>query len=240
MYLSSAVSTVSLSVRKHFAGTHLDKSHFRSRSTVVLRVDPLRLIIPSAAEESQHRICCVVSLVSSELHPKLQQPVPLLSQARALTSSRVQRPTQLRHCCVRSLTFLLDAVIGYHPSLPRNHDGVPLTLNRSASPAQSESRYVNTEPTGGLFTASRLSVVGRTGFPRRYRRIDLMFLMSVSLACPRLYEAFPIAQRKSARSILNSFHQAVGRFFVRLQASLSHLSPGVLNALLVSSGARTC
>ena len=28
---------------------------------LVLRVDPLRFIIPSAAEESQHRICCVVS-----------------------------------------------------------------------------------------------------------------------------------------------------------------------------------
>ena len=58
--------------------------------------------------------------------------------------------------------FLLDAVIGYQPSLPRNHDAVPLTLNTSASPAQSASLYVNTEPTGALFTASRLSVVGRT------------------------------------------------------------------------------
>ena len=36
---------------------------------LVLRVDPLRLRTPSSAEESQHRICCVVSFVSSALHP---------------------------------------------------------------------------------------------------------------------------------------------------------------------------
>ena len=97
--------------------------------------------------------------------------------------------------------FLLDAVIGYQPSLPRNHDTVPFTLNRSASPAQSEPPYVNTDPTRTLFTASKLSVVGRTiiipGFSRRYRKIDLMFLMSMSLARPRLREAFSIALRKS-------------------------------------------
>ena len=95
--------------------------------------------------------------------------------------------------------LLLDAVTGYQPSLPRNHDAVPLTLKRTASPAQSESPYVNTEPTGALFTTSRLSVVGRTvmipGFPWRYRRIDLMFLMSMSL----------VTQHKSAQSLHNSF-----------------------------------
>ena len=85
---------------------------------------------------------------------------------------KVQQPTRLHHCC-----FRLDALIGYQPSLPRSHDAVPLTLNRSASLAQSESPYV----TGALFTASRLSVLGRTvmipGFPQRYRRIDWTFLM---------------------------------------------------------------
>ena len=36
---------------------------------LVLRVEPLRLIIPSAKEDSQHRIWCVVVCVSSALHP---------------------------------------------------------------------------------------------------------------------------------------------------------------------------
>ena len=49
--------------------------------------------------------------------PKLQQPVPLLSQADAFTGSR-------------ECSDQLDAVIGHQPSLP----AVPLTLNRSASP----------------------------------------------------------------------------------------------------------
>ena len=62
-----------------------------------LRVDPLRLITPSAPEESQHRICCVVSLVSSARHPKLQQPVPLASSCLHKLQ-RVQRPSQRRHC----------------------------------------------------------------------------------------------------------------------------------------------
>ena len=101
--------------------------------------------------------------------------------------------------------FLLDAVIGYQPSLLRNHDAVPLTLHRSASPAQSESLHVNTEPTGALFTASRLSVVGRTvmipGFPRRYRRIGLMFLMSVSLARPRLDEVSAVNPWKCSNEL---------------------------------------
>ena len=58
--------------------------------------------------------------------------------------------------------FRLDAMIGYQPSFQRSHDAVPLTLSRSASLVQSESPFVNTEPTGALLTASRLSVVGRT------------------------------------------------------------------------------
>ena len=84
-----------------------------------------------------------------------------------------------------------------------------LTLSRSASPAQSESPHVNTEPTGARVAASRLSVVGRTvmipGFPRRCRKTDWIFLMSVSLARPRVDEAFPIAQYRSARSTHNNY-----------------------------------
>ena len=42
-------------------------------------------------------------------------------------------------------------MIGYQLSLPRSHDAVLVVLNRSASPAQSESAYVNTEPAGALW-----------------------------------------------------------------------------------------
>ena len=102
--------------------------------------------------------------------------MPLHTTESAATNSALPLLSAIVDC------FLVHAVIGYQPSLPRNHDAVPLTLSRPASPALSESPYVNTEPTRALFTASRLSVVGRTvmipGFPRRSRRIDLMFLMS--------------------------------------------------------------
>ena len=66
----------------------LQEERFQLDMSPCLRVDPLRLIIPSAEEESQHRICCVVSFVSSGTASKLQQPVPLLSQGHAFTSSR--------------------------------------------------------------------------------------------------------------------------------------------------------
>ena len=56
--------------------------------------------------------------------------------------------------------FLLVAVIGYQRSLPFTHDAVPLTLNRSASPAQSASPYVNAEPSGARFAASKLKDIG--------------------------------------------------------------------------------
>ena len=135
--------------------------------------------------------------------------------------------------------FLPDAVLGYQPSLLCTHDAVPLTVNRSASPAQSEWPHVSTEPAVAIFTASRLSVVGRTvmisRFPRRYDRIDLMFLMSVSLARPRLDEAFTIAQRRSARSIHRSFPKScrytlgslTGHSFSSV-SRCSHRSVGVL------------
>ena len=41
----------------------------QSRCVSFYESSPYGLVIPSAAEESQHRICCVVSLVSSALHP---------------------------------------------------------------------------------------------------------------------------------------------------------------------------
>ena len=40
---------------------------------VVFWVVPLRLSIPSAAEEPQHKICCVVSFVYLALHPNFNQ-----------------------------------------------------------------------------------------------------------------------------------------------------------------------
>ena len=48
---------------------HYCKKNSFNSICLVLRVDPLRLIIPSAAEESQGRICRVDSFVSSTLHP---------------------------------------------------------------------------------------------------------------------------------------------------------------------------
>ena len=135
---------------------------------LVLRVHPLRLIIPSTAEESQHRICCAAFVCISSLLPNCRSQVhccrrPMPSQApesAATNSASTNSASPLLSAIVDY--FVLDAVIGYHPSFPRNHDAVPLTLNRPASVAQSESPYFNTKPTGALFTACRLSVVGRT------------------------------------------------------------------------------
>ena len=132
--------------------------------------------------------------------------------------------------------FLLVAVGGYQPSLSFAHDAVPLTLNRSASPAKTALPHVNTEPSGARFTASKLKVIGCTvmvpGFPRRHRWIHLMFLMSVSLSRPILHEAFPIAQRKSTRPIRNSFQRSL--------VDPSHRPHGDSNAAQVCSRAQTC
>ena len=128
------------------------KKRTLSTRYVVLRLDPLRLIIPSAAEKSQHKICCVVTFVSSALHPNFNNQfhccrklIPSQAPESAATNSASPLLIAIFDC------FLLDAVIGYQPSLPRSHDTVPFTLNRSASPAQSESPYVNTDPTRNSF-----------------------------------------------------------------------------------------
>ena len=63
----SLVSTYT-SLTSGRALTCCKKNAFNSMC-LAFRVDPLRLIIPSAAEESHHKISCVVSLVSSALHP---------------------------------------------------------------------------------------------------------------------------------------------------------------------------
>ena len=194
------------------------KNAFNSMCTV-LRVDRSRLIIPSAAEESQHRICCAAFLCISSLLPNCRSQYHccrrlVLSQApeSAATNSASPLLSAIVDC------FRLDALVGYQPSFPHSHDAVPLT-----SLAQSESPYVNTEPTGALFTASRLSVVGRTviipGFPRRYHRTDLLFFMSVSLARPRLDEAFTIAQRRSTLSIHSNFPTSCRYTFCSLAGS---------------------
>ena len=181
-----------------------------SSMCLVLRVDPFRLITLTVAEESQHWICCDVGHVSAALFPDFRnqfrccrRPKPSQAPDSAATNSASPLLRASVDC------FWLVAVIGYQPNLPYTHDAVPLTLDRSASPARSASPYVNTEPSAARFTASKLKDVGCTfmipGFPRKYRKIDLMFLMSVSLARPPLDEAFPIALRKSPRSIHNSF-----------------------------------
>ena len=122
--------------------------------------------------------------------------------------------------------FLLDAVIGYQQSLPHNHDAVLPTLSRSASPAQSESPHVNTELHKNSFRSFQIEyTVMIPGFPRRYRRIDLM--------CPcrsNVHGLMKLPPSRNANQLGQSitvFQQVVGRLFVRLQASPSHLSQGV-------------
>ena len=65
-FRSSPLEQVSLPVARSIVVVRRTLS---TRYVFVLRVDPLRFIIPSAAEESQDRICCVDSFVSSALHP---------------------------------------------------------------------------------------------------------------------------------------------------------------------------
>ena len=162
-----------------------------SRSSPLGQV--VRLVARSMMQEERSQL---VAFVSSALHPNFssqflcsRRPTPSQALNSAATTNSASPLLRALVDC-----FLLDAVIGYQPSLPCTHDVFPLTLNRSASPAQSESSYVSTEPSAALVTASRLSVVGGTamipGFPRRNRRIDLMFLISVSLARRGLDEAF--------------------------------------------------
>ena len=118
---------------------------------LVLRIEALRLIKPSAAKESQDKICCFVSFISSALDPNFNDQFHccrklMPSQSPESEANNLSSPllSAIVDC------FLLDAVIGYQPSLPRNHDAEPLTLNRSAPPAQSESTHDVTEPTGAL------------------------------------------------------------------------------------------
>ena len=149
---------------------------------------PFLLIMLTAAEESHHWICCHVEHVSSAFQI-------FATSSTAVVDPRLHRlQTAQQPILVFSLLgaivdcFLLVAVGGYQPSLSFTHDAVPLTLNRSASPAKTALPHVNTEPSGARFTASKLKVIGCTvmipGFPRRYRWIHLMFLMSMSLSRP--------------------------------------------------------
>ena len=64
-FRSSPLEQVSFSGR----ALHCCKKNSFNSICLVLRVDPVRLIIPSAAEESQDMICCIDSFVSSALHP---------------------------------------------------------------------------------------------------------------------------------------------------------------------------
>ena len=110
---------------------HCCKKNAFNSICLILRVDPLRLIIPSAAEESQRRISCVASLVCSALHPHFYNQFHCcrkLTLARAQEYAATNSASSLLSAIVDC--FLPDAVIWYQPSLPRNHDAVPLTLNR--------------------------------------------------------------------------------------------------------------
>ena len=168
----------------------MNKSHSGSRAPLLqeerFQLDMSRLTSRSLALHHTQRCrritaqdLCVVSFISSALHPNFNNQFLCcrkLMPSQGPESAATNSASPLLSAIVDRL--LLDAVFGNQPSLPRNHDAVPLMLSRSAPPAQSESPFVNTEPTRVLFTASRLSVVGRTvmisGFPRRYRNIDLM------------------------------------------------------------------
>ena len=204
--------------------------------SLVLRVEPLRSIIPSAAEESQHRICRVVAFVSSAPRPNFssqfhccRRSMPLQAPGGAATNSASPLLSAIVDC------FLLDEVIGYQPSVPCTHDAVPLTLNRLASPAQSESPYAITEPSRALLTASRLNVVGHTvmipGVPRRYRRIDLMFLMSCRSHVQGLMRPSSSHSAGQVGQFIKVSKRVVGRLFARFQASPSHRSHGVPTAV---------
>ena len=101
------------------------------------------------------RIWCRLYLchVYSALHPNFnnqfhccRKPMPSQAPESAAINSASPLLSAIVDC------FLLDAVIGYQPSLPRNHDAVPLTLNRSASPAHSLSLHTSTLSSEELFS----------------------------------------------------------------------------------------
>ena len=167
---------------------------------------------------SASRRCCgtVVSNPTAVVDPCLHG-----LQKSAATNSASPLLSAIVDC------FRLDAMIGYQPSFPRNHDAVPLTLNRSASLAQSESQYVNTEPTGALFTASRLSVVGRTiiipGFPRRYRGTDLFSSCPYRSHVPGLMRPFPSHSVGPLYRSIAIFQPAFDTLIVCLEEALARL-----------------
>ena len=181
------------------------------------------LLVP--ALQKNHSTGSVVTLQSAPRHCIRTVVATLLSQTHAsqapesaATNSAWPLLSAIIDCSV------LDAVVGYQPSLPRNHDAVLLALNRSAYPAQSESPYVSTEPTGALFTTSRLSVVGRTHSSYLCR-----------LHVQGLMRPFPSHSADPLGRSITIVQQAVGTLFVRFQAALAHLFYGVPISVLVSS-----
>ena len=118
-------------IRKHFACPHSDKSHFRSRAPLLqeerFQLDMSRLASRSLALDHTLRcrrvttrdlLCRLLGIAS-----KLQQPVPLLSQAHAFTECSDPLSSATAEAIVDC--FLLHAVIGYQPSLLGNHNAVP-------------------------------------------------------------------------------------------------------------------
>ena len=131
-------------VRKHHARLHLDKFQFWSRAPL-MQEEGFQIYVYrftsralASAEESQHKIWCVVSFVSSALHPNFNNQV---------------------HCCCKSMPSeapqSAKTQLSFTTAECDRRDAVPLTVNRSASAAKTESPYVNTEPSGTLFASSR-------------------------------------------------------------------------------------
>ena len=126
-----------------------------------------RLIMLTTQE---HWTCCDVEHVSSALFPDFRKFHCCRGPMRSQAPERAGSPSPLLSAIVDY--FLLVVVMGYQPNLPHTHDAIPLTL-RSASPTRSASPCVNTKPSG-----HRLHIM-IPRFPRKYRKIDLMFLTSV-------------------------------------------------------------
>ena len=95
---------------------HCCKKNAFNSMCLVFRVEPLPCIIPSATEESHHRICCVVAIVSSASPPNVcnefhccRKPIPSQAPHNAATNSASPLLSAIVDC------FLLDAGIGYRP-----------------------------------------------------------------------------------------------------------------------------
>ena len=82
-------------------------------------------------QRCRNRPCAVVSLLSSALHPNFNNQFHCCRKLMPSQATESEATCSLPSAIVDCL--LLDAVIVYQPSLPRNHDAIPLTLNWSVA-----------------------------------------------------------------------------------------------------------